>query len=151
MWMSQTYDVIDYYSPFILWFEHCVMMSSYVTAVYVNCWSWHVHSSHSVCLLKPGVTAAQEHTSAGVCDGASTFLALPRLPGRGMEWRGRLWRRRACPPWAHGGCGIDEAGGWCGVGWRGGEHRSVGSCVGREDAISEGRVPLDGVGKNRTV
>jgi hypothetical protein len=28
----------------------------YVTAVYVNCWSWHVHGSHSVCLLKPGVT-----------------------------------------------------------------------------------------------
>jgi hypothetical protein len=56
MWMSQTYDVIDYYSPFILWFEHCVMMSSYVTVVYVNCWSWHVHGSHLVCLLKPGVT-----------------------------------------------------------------------------------------------
>jgi hypothetical protein len=37
MWMSQTYDVIDYYSPFILRFEHYVMMSSYVTAVYVNC------------------------------------------------------------------------------------------------------------------
>jgi hypothetical protein len=37
MWMSQTYDVIDYYFPFILSFEHCVMMSSYVTAVYVNC------------------------------------------------------------------------------------------------------------------
>ena len=31
-------------------------MSSYVTVVYVNCWSWHVHGSHSVCLLKPGVT-----------------------------------------------------------------------------------------------
>jgi hypothetical protein len=56
MWMSQTYDVIDYYAPFMLLFEHCVMMSSYVTVVYVNCWSWHVHGSHSVCLLKPGVT-----------------------------------------------------------------------------------------------
>jgi hypothetical protein len=55
--MSQTYDVIDYYSPFMLLFEHCVMMSSYVTVVYVNCWSWHVHGSHTVCLLKPGVTA----------------------------------------------------------------------------------------------
>jgi hypothetical protein len=28
----------------------------YVTVVYVNCWSWHVHGSHSVCLPKPGVT-----------------------------------------------------------------------------------------------
>ena len=28
----------------------------YVTAVYVNNWSWHVHGSHSVYLLKPGVT-----------------------------------------------------------------------------------------------
>jgi hypothetical protein len=37
MWMSQTYDVIDYYYPFMLLFKHCVMMSSYVTAVYVNC------------------------------------------------------------------------------------------------------------------
>jgi hypothetical protein len=25
--MSQTYDVIDYYAPFMLLFEHCVMMS----------------------------------------------------------------------------------------------------------------------------
>jgi hypothetical protein len=40
----------------MLLFEHCVMMSSYVTVVYVNCRSWHVHGSHSVCLLKPGVT-----------------------------------------------------------------------------------------------
>jgi hypothetical protein len=37
MWMSQTYDVIDYYYPFMLLFEHCVMMSSYVTVVYVHC------------------------------------------------------------------------------------------------------------------
>jgi hypothetical protein len=37
MWMSQTYDVIEYYYPFMLLFEHCVMMSSYVTVVYVNC------------------------------------------------------------------------------------------------------------------
>jgi hypothetical protein len=37
MWMSQKYDVIDYYSTFMSLFEHCVMMSSYVTAVYVNC------------------------------------------------------------------------------------------------------------------
>jgi hypothetical protein len=28
----------------------------YVIAVYVNNWSWHVHGSHSVYLLKPGVT-----------------------------------------------------------------------------------------------
>jgi hypothetical protein len=28
----------------------------YVTVVYVNCWSCHVHGSHSVCLPKPGVT-----------------------------------------------------------------------------------------------
>jgi hypothetical protein len=37
MWMSQTYDVIDYYYPFMLLFEQFVMMSSYVTDVYVNC------------------------------------------------------------------------------------------------------------------
>jgi hypothetical protein len=37
MWMSQTYDVIDYYYPFMLLFEHYVIMSSYVTDVYVNC------------------------------------------------------------------------------------------------------------------
>jgi hypothetical protein len=54
--MSQTCDVIDYYYSFMWSLEHCVMMSSYVTVVYVNCWSWHVHGSHSVCFLKPGVT-----------------------------------------------------------------------------------------------
>jgi hypothetical protein len=37
MWMSETYDVIDYYSLFMLLFEHCVMMFSYVTVVYMNC------------------------------------------------------------------------------------------------------------------
>jgi hypothetical protein len=31
----------------------------YVTAVYVNCWSWHVHGLHSVCLIKPGVTVTE--------------------------------------------------------------------------------------------
>jgi hypothetical protein len=30
-------DVIDYYYPFMLLFEHCVMMSSYVTVVYLSC------------------------------------------------------------------------------------------------------------------
>jgi hypothetical protein len=29
MWMSQTYDVIDYYSPFLILFQHCVMMSMF--------------------------------------------------------------------------------------------------------------------------
>jgi hypothetical protein len=56
MWMSQTYNVIDYYYHFMLLFELYVMMSSYITVVYVNCWSWHIHGSHSICLLKPGVT-----------------------------------------------------------------------------------------------
>jgi hypothetical protein len=32
--------------------------------VYVNCWSWHVHGSHSVCLLKPGVTNMHSHDKA---------------------------------------------------------------------------------------
>jgi hypothetical protein len=27
MWISQTHDVIDYYFPFLILFEHCVMMS----------------------------------------------------------------------------------------------------------------------------
>jgi hypothetical protein len=47
-------DVIKYF--FAIYFEHCVMMSNYVIAVYVSFWSWHVHGSHSVCLPKPGVT-----------------------------------------------------------------------------------------------
>jgi hypothetical protein len=37
MWMSHTFDVIDYYYSFVSLFELYVMMSSYVTAVYVNC------------------------------------------------------------------------------------------------------------------
>jgi hypothetical protein len=32
------------------------MMSNYVIVVYVSFWSWHVHSSHSVCLPKSCVT-----------------------------------------------------------------------------------------------
>jgi hypothetical protein len=38
-----------------------VIMSDYVTAVYVNCRSWHVHGSHLVSLLKPGVTASSSN------------------------------------------------------------------------------------------
>jgi hypothetical protein len=41
-------------------------MSNYVTVVYVNCWSWHVHGSHSVCLLKPGVTGGGGDEAAGL-------------------------------------------------------------------------------------
>jgi hypothetical protein len=32
------------------------MMSNYVIVAYVSFWSWHVHGSHLVYLLKPGVT-----------------------------------------------------------------------------------------------
>ena len=55
MWMSWTSSCNQLLLSFMLLFEHCVMMSDYVTAVYVNCWSWHVNGSHSVFLLKPGV------------------------------------------------------------------------------------------------
>jgi hypothetical protein len=56
MWMSRTSWCNQLLPSFMLLFEHCVMMSGYVTVVYVNCWSWHVHGSHLVCLLKLGVT-----------------------------------------------------------------------------------------------
>jgi hypothetical protein len=56
MWMSRTSWCNRLLPSFMLLFDHCVMMSSYVTTVYMNCWSWQVHGSHSVCLLKPGVT-----------------------------------------------------------------------------------------------
>jgi hypothetical protein len=56
MWMYRTSWCNQLLLSFMLLFEHCVLMSSYVTVVYVNCWSWHVYGSHSVCLLKPGVT-----------------------------------------------------------------------------------------------
>jgi hypothetical protein len=56
MWMSQTSWCNQLLPSFMLLFEHCVMISGYLTVVYVNCWSWHVHGSHSVCLLKSGVT-----------------------------------------------------------------------------------------------
>jgi hypothetical protein len=66
MWMSRTSWCNQLLPSFMLLFEHCVMMSSYVTVVYVSCWSWHVHGSHSVCLLKPGVTASA-HLSFSPC------------------------------------------------------------------------------------
>jgi hypothetical protein len=69
------HDVIIYYF-FPLLFEHCVMMSNYVITVYVNFWSWHVHSSHSVCFPKPGVTRGLGST--------------PRSAGLLVEW---AWKR----------------------------------------------------------
>jgi hypothetical protein len=36
------------------------MMSNYAIAVYVNFWSWHIHGSHSVYLLKLGVTVLKD-------------------------------------------------------------------------------------------
>jgi hypothetical protein len=65
----------------------------YVTAMYVNCWSWHVHGSHSVCLLKPGVTLsllpAQLHTnmrSMSLSCGAAFQLLSPRAPWSPSCW-----------------------------------------------------------------
>jgi hypothetical protein len=59
MWMSQTSWCNQLLLSFMLLFEHCVMMSDYVTVVYANCWFWHVHGLHSICLLNPGVTTRQ--------------------------------------------------------------------------------------------
>jgi hypothetical protein len=82
IWTSQTYDVIDYYFPFntilsTVWWCPC-----YVTAVYVNNWSWHVHGSHSVCLLKPGVTSTVLLHLASSQEGTRYSHHLPR-PVRG--------------------------------------------------------------------
>jgi hypothetical protein len=62
VWFSPHFDVYVKDNGYVLglssiYFEHCVMMSNYIIAVYVSFWSWHVHDSHSVCLLKPGVTS----------------------------------------------------------------------------------------------
>jgi hypothetical protein len=65
------------------------MMSSYVNVVYVNCRSWHVHGSHSVCLLKPGVTTGlsevlRTRTSVGgpnILGGSVTPLGRKDLLG----------------------------------------------------------------------
>jgi hypothetical protein len=44
MWMSQTYDVIDYYFLFLILFEHCVMMSMlcncYVRGLLILACTW---------------------------------------------------------------------------------------------------------------
>jgi hypothetical protein len=40
------------------------MISNYVIAVYVNFLSWHVHGSHSVYLLKSGVTELDDKVAA---------------------------------------------------------------------------------------
>jgi hypothetical protein len=57
--MSQTYDVIDYYSPFILLFEHWVMMSMLcnccVRELLILARTWFAFGLPS----KPGVTTAQ--------------------------------------------------------------------------------------------
>jgi hypothetical protein len=55
-------------------------MSSYVTVVYVNCLSWHVHGSHLVCLLKPGVTtsAAEATQTASITQSAEEPTVMPK-------------------------------------------------------------------------
>jgi hypothetical protein len=37
--------------------KHCVMISHLCDRCICEFWSWHVHGSHSVCILKPGVTS----------------------------------------------------------------------------------------------
>jgi hypothetical protein len=51
----------------------------YVTVVYVNNWSWHVHGSHSVCLLKPGVTVCPQHQKGGH---TLPYIVIPCKPGK---------------------------------------------------------------------
>jgi hypothetical protein len=60
----------------------------YVTVVYVNNWSWHVHGSHSVCLLKPGVT---HQKSKNVIYGKETYV------GWGV-WSSGRWSMATQPP-----------------------------------------------------
>jgi hypothetical protein len=58
------------------------MMSSYVTAVYVNCLSGHVHGSHSVCLLKLGVTRACGGSDLILTDGSNLIGSDAPVPLR---------------------------------------------------------------------
>jgi hypothetical protein len=55
----------------------------YVTDVYVNCWSWHVHGSHSVCLLRPGVT--QPHRNSVIMLAGVRNPAGARGPGNPLH------------------------------------------------------------------
>jgi hypothetical protein len=62
------------------------MMSCYIIVVYVNFLSWHVHGSHLICLIKPGVTISvmEQYRHSLVCetpprDQCSFDCALPVL------------------------------------------------------------------------
>jgi hypothetical protein len=101
------------------------MMSSYVTAVYVNCWSWHVHGSHSVCLLKPSVTEGPRAAlgggggappRAGAAGGAARQRAgeghrRALGPGEGRA-RGAGEGRRRAPGEPCAGVARAQGGGW---------------------------------------
>jgi hypothetical protein len=49
----------------------------YAIAVYVNFWSWHVRGSHSVYLLKLGVTAAQGTYTSGATGNDAAHASPP--------------------------------------------------------------------------
>jgi hypothetical protein len=85
MWMSQTLwcNRLLFRFYVIIWalcddIQLCFLrrgeISSYITAVYVNCWSWHVHGSHSVLLIKPGVTRTQATDSTRAWSSLCLFL-----------------------------------------------------------------------------
>jgi hypothetical protein len=61
----------------------------YVTAVYVNCWSWHVHGSHSVCLLKLGVTTCYRRRRLPATSFLDRTQVFNRSPFEGVT----MWRR----------------------------------------------------------
>jgi hypothetical protein len=100
LWMSRISWCNQTTTFFMLLFEHCVMMSNYVIVVYVNCWNWHVHGSHLVCLLKLGVTIY-------ILVGLYVFLFLLRSyrSVRAVSWRpvpwvyDRQWSQKPAP-WA---------------------------------------------------
>jgi hypothetical protein len=90
MWMSQTSWCNQLIPSFMLLFEHCVMMSGYITVVYMNCWSWHVHGSHSVCLLKPGVTVA--NSCALILMFLSSFQPYSQVAKQSKRLQFFVWR-----------------------------------------------------------
>jgi hypothetical protein len=76
--------------PFLILFWALWWCPCYVTAVYVNNWSWHVHGSHSVCLLKPGVTVTWPQLSSGLLWRRIRWGCYAR--GRWVWWGGPMCR-----------------------------------------------------------
>jgi hypothetical protein len=87
--MSQTYDVIDYYFPFLILFEHCVLMSMLcnccVRELLILARTWFAFGL-------PSKTGSDNHHTRLLKQKKQVYVFAKRIKGRPAQKLPQRWR-----------------------------------------------------------